>query len=358
MSVRPEVVAAFEAQIRWCMKLGSPFTAAVLGAALDDLRAGGPVARLLGGWLGDPAADALPLRLAGGLHALVLSGRDGALAALYPPHGQGGGQGGRQGGGPGEGAGRALATVLPDAVARHDGFLRDWLTSPPQTNEVGRAGVLLGGFLEIAQDFRLPLHLLEIGASAGLNMVWDRFRYDIAGAGWGDGDSPVVLAPHWTGPRPPLEAPLTIAGCAGCDRRPVDITQETERLRLRAFVWADQPARMRALEGAMDLALRLGTRVEAADAADWVERHLAAAQPEVVTVLYHTIVWQYLPTGTQARIRMALDGYGVLAPLAWLRLELGPTDRCELTLTTWSRGLRTERVLAEAHPHGAWVRWG
>lgn len=346
MSVRPEVVAAFETQIRWCVTLGSPFTAAVLGAALDDLRAGGPVARLLGGWLGDPAADALPLRLAGGLHALVLSGRDGTLASLYPPQGGGGG------------GGDGLSAALPDAVARHDGFLRDWLTSPPQTNEVGRAGVLLGGFLEIAQDFRLPLHLLEIGASAGLNMGWDRFRYDIAGVAWGEGDSPVVLAPQWTGPRPPLDAPLTIAGRAGCDRRPVDITREGERLRLRAFVWADQTARMRALEGAMDLALRLGTRVEAADAADWVDRQLAAAPPGPVTVLYHTIVWQYLPTGTQARIRTALDGYGARAPLAWLRLELGPTDRCELTLTTWSRGLRTERVLAEAHPHGAWVRWG
>lgn len=341
MPVRPDVVAAFENQIGWCDRLGSPFTKRVVELGLDDLRAGGRVADLVGDWPGDPRADALALRFAGGLHALVLTGADADLARHYPPNLPAPG----------------FDVAILGAVVRHDAFLRNWLTSPPQTNEVGRSAVLLGGFLEIAHIFGLPLRPLEIGASAGLNLHWDRFHYRLGGAAWGDPDSPVRLAPAWSGPPPRIDAPLTIAGRAACDRRPIDLESEAERLRLRAYVWADQSARLSALDGAVDLARRLGTRVDAADAADWVERHLSAPRPDAVAVLYHTVVWQYLPEDTKARIGAVLDRYGTHAPLAWLRLEFAPPDSYALTLTVWRNGTATEHRLAEAHPHGAAVAW-
>lgn len=338
---RPEVAAAFETQISWCSRLGSPFTAALLRHALDDIRAGGPVAALLGSWPGDPKADALALRLAGALHALVLTERDADLAGHYPPHAPGPG----------------FRDSILAAVQRHEGFIRDWLESPPQTNEVGRSGVLLGGFLEVARSFGKPLRLLEIGASAGLNMAWDRFRYRLGDAEWGDPGSPVRLAPDWTGPLPPLDTPITVASRAGCDQRPIRLEEEGERLRLRAYVWADMQARAKALDGAIELARRLDVRVQREDAADWVERRLAEPATDAVAVLYHTVVWQYLPTETQARIRACLDRYGAGAPLAWLRLEAAPPDRFELTLTSWRDGIAHERIVADAHPHGASVAW-
>lgn len=341
MPARPDLIAAFETQIGWCGRLGSPFTARVLALALEDLGAGGPVADLLGDWPGDPKADALALRLAGALHALVLTGRDGDLARHYPPNGPG----------------PDVADAIRRALKRHDGFVREFLTSPPQTNEVGRAGVLLGGFLEIAKAFGLPLRLLEIGASAGLNTQWDRFHYRLGHAAWGDADSPVRLAPAWTGPLPPMEAPITVLARAACDRRPIDLEDADERLRLRAYVWADMEGRVRALAGAIDLARRVGTTVEAADAADWVARELAGPRTDSVAVLYHTVVWQYLPDETKARIAAALEAYGAQAPLAWLRLEPAPADDFLLTLSTWTDGARTDRILAHAHPHGAAVRW-
>ena len=144
---REKILASFARQIGWCDSLGSPFTAGLLRLLAADLAAGGPTAALVDHWPGDPVADALPLRLAGALHALVLSGAAPELAATYPP---------RAGAGP-----ERLGPVLPGVLAAHHAFIGGFLASPPQTNEVGRSGVLLGGFLRIARDTGLPLALLE-----------------------------------------------------------------------------------------------------------------------------------------------------------------------------------------------------
>ncbi|MDQ1081985.1 DUF2332 domain-containing protein [Pseudoroseomonas cervicalis] len=339
------VLHAFGQQIEWCERLGSPLTARLLRWLSADIAAGGLAAPLVAAWPGDPLADALALRLAGGLHALVLAGQAPALAACYPPN-------------PAP-ADAALAAALRAVLAARQEELRGFLASAPQTNEVGRAGVLLGGFLEIAAATRLPLALLEIGASAGLNLAWDRFSYRLGEAAWGDPASPVQLRPEWRGALPPLDAPLAIATRAGCDLAPMSAGDPAQALRLRAYVWPDQRDRLARLEGAIALARRLGTQVERADALDWLRPRLHPG-PGRATVLYHSIMWQYLPAATQdgilALLRQAAAQATARAPLAWLRFEMPPAGGPpELRLTLWPDG--TERRLAIAHPHGQSVDW-
>jgi hypothetical protein len=343
---RGAVVAAFAKQIDWCHRLGSPFTAAVLEALVAAIEAGGTAAELLAAWPGDPVADALPLRMTGALHALVLSRADPDLAAVYPPKGPAASDDLR----------RTVAAVLD----RHRPFIEGFLASPPQTNEVGRSGVLLGGFLTIADETGLPLRLLEIGASAGLNTIWDRYRYRLGEAPWGDPRSPLLLAPEWRGPLPPLQAPLRVESRHACDVAPIDLDDPVQRLRLRAYVWPDQRERLARLEGAIALARAAGQTVERADAATWVGDRLAAPAAGVATVLYHSIMWQYLPAATQAAVMASLEGAGRRAapdaPLAWLRFELVmPEKPPELHLTLWPGG--RSRTLAVAQPHGASVDW-
>lgn len=345
MAEPDSILAAFDRQIGWCDTLGSPFTAALLRRLRDSLAQDGPAAALLRDWPGDPLADALALRLAGGLHALVLAGRAPALAAAWPPQPLP--------------APADFDALLAAALTAHADWLRGFLASAPQTNEVGRAGVLLGGFLTIAQATGLPLRLLEIGASAGLNTVWDRFRYRLGGLDWGDADSPVQLQPDWQGPTPPRAA-LRVATREACDLAPIDLESPEQRLRLRAYVWADQRDRLARLEGAIALARAAGLRVAAADAAAWLAPRLAGTAPGCATVLYHSIMWQYLPGATQQAILEQLRQAGArasaAAPLAWLRLEPPrPEARPELRLTLWPGG--QEHRLAEAHAHGASVTW-
>ena len=344
-ATRAAVLAAFSKQIGWCASLGSRLTAEVLTLLAADIEAGGTGASVVDSWPGDPLADALPLRMAGALHALVLMGLEAELAACYAPQDAGA-------------AGR-LRSALPQALDRHRDFIEAFVTSPPQTNEVGRSGVLAGGFLEIAQSTGLPLRLFEIGASAGLNTIWDRYHYRFGDAEWGDPQSPVRLAPAWTGPLPPLGAPVQVAERRACDVAPIDLEDETQRLRLRAYVWADQRERLARLEAAIGLARTAGRPVERADAAQWVRARLDEPAAASVTVVYHSIMWQYMPAGTQSDIAASLERAGRVAgpstPLAWLRFEPTLPERMELRLTLWPDG--TDRCLAVAHPHGASVAW-
>lgn len=331
-------------QAEACRQLGSPLNGALLDAAADDLAVGGPVEGLLAPWAGQdlPALinAAVPLRLIAALHDLALSGDDPALAQAY-----------------------AAGEVWPAAraaILREPARLAAFMDHEPQTNEVRRSACLLPGFLEIARATGLPLRCFEIGASAGLNQNWDRFHYVLGGAVWGVPASPVQLDTDWTGPPPPVEAPIRVLERAACDRRPVDLSDPIQRRRLMAYVWADQPERLARLAAAIQVAVAHGVAVERADAAEWTARRVRLATG-AVTVLYHSSVWPYLPRETQASIAGTCAALGARAtpdaPFAWLRKEPPDDDPIgdELTLTLWPGG--ETRTLAAVHPHGAWIRW-
>jgi len=323
----------FRGQARACRELGSPFTADLLDLCAETLDRGTMVGAAVLDWPGRAVEDALALRLAGGLHALVIDGRDDRLRAAYED--------------------RVDAALLQHVFEKHEEFLLEFLSRPPQTNEVARAGVLVGGFLTVAAESGLPLSLFEIGASAGLNLNWNSFAYELGGATWGDPDSPLRLAPQWTGPPPPA-ARVTVASRAGCDRDPVDPMDPADRLRLRAYIWPDQADRRRRMDAALEIMARDPIAVERAAAADWLARQVDGLGGDSVGVLYHSIMWQYVDPAEQARIREILAA--VERPLAWLRMEPAEDLKCaELRLTLFPGG--GERLLAHADFHGRWVEW-
>src|SRR4051794_27051208 len=163
----------FRQQAHACDRLGSPMYAELLAALADDLEGGGPTVRVLRGHEDDPGPSGLALRLAGSVHRLVLAGEAPELAALYPTTG---GAWRREG----------TAAVL-EFLGRRGDDVRPLLDHPPQTNEVGRAAALIGGLLVLAERWRRPVRLFEIGSSGGLNLQADRFRItDVDGSGWGD----------------------------------------------------------------------------------------------------------------------------------------------------------------------------
>ena len=345
MTLRP-IERMFRTQAEICARFGSTFYAALAGrvaADLDDIGA------IFAPW-DDQAYDqlmgaAVSLRFLGALHDLALSGEDLALSAAFPPAGDA----------------DAAWDAARAAIGRDPGRFTTFMAHEPQTNEVRRSACLLPGFLTIAATTGLPLACLELGASAGLNQLWNRYGYDYGEAGrWGDAASPVRLDAAWSGAAPPWNAPIAVAASAACDRKPVDLTDALQRRRLRAYLWPDQTERLARFDAAVGLALAAGTRVEAADAADWT---LARAAPRagVVTVVYHSIFWQYLPAETKFALRAALETHGAAAtpaaPLAWLRME--PVEDAafpiELRLTLWPGG--EDRKLADVHAHGASVNW-
>ncbi len=342
------ILQALAVQSRVCASFGSAFYGGLLERAAADLTA--DARALFAPWSDQSDAAvvdaAVALRFLGALHDLALSGDDAALTAAFPPSATD----------PGD-AWRAACR----AIAAHGPRLSAFMAHEPQTNEVRRSACLLPGFLTIAALTGLPLACLELGASAGLNQLWRRYRYDYGEAGsWGDPASPLALSAVWTGTAPPLATPISVAATAACDRKPINLADPAQRRRLRAYLWPDQTERIARFDAAVAMAVAAGVAVEAADAADWV-RVRAAPREGLVTVVFHSIFWQYLPPATATAIRAALAAHGAAAgrtaPLAWLRMEPaeGSPAPIELRLTLWPGG--EDRQLAVVQAHGATVEW-
>jgi hypothetical protein len=332
-------------QAEWCARLGSPLYGVLCARVADDVEAGGPAADVLAGHEEDRPASALALRLMGAVHRLALAGEAPALARHYPSAG---------GDGDAEDAWEAFRAVL--AERRDD--LRVLVERGVQTNEVGRAAALAPGFLTVAQETGLPLRILEMGTSAGLNLRWDCFRYEASGETWGDPRSPVVLRDAWETSVPPFAVAATVAERAGCDPSPVDPTTDEGRLTLMSYVWPDQRERFAMLRGAIEVARRVPAEVERASAVDWLPVRLARARPGTATVVFHSIALQYLDRNSREEALGAIADAGARAPaeapVAWLRMEPGG-EQAEVRLTLWPGG--HERLVATTGFHGRPVRW-
>lgn len=342
----PDVVKALMLQAGICRNMGSALNGDLLDRAAADWLAGGPVKALMAPWEGLALRAqfhaASPLRLIASWHELALSGDDPATTEAYAALD----------------ADAIWAAVSAAMVELHERLAR-FMEHEPQTNEVRRSIALVGGFLEIAKATGLPLRCFEIAASAGLNLSWDRYRYEMGGASWGDPAAKVSMDAAWTGGTPPSETKVEVIERAACDRRPTDLHDPDQRRRLVSYIWADQSERLARINAAIEVALEAGTRVEAADAVDWV-RAKVAPKAGAVTVLYHSVFWQYMPPESQAALATLIAETGAKAtadaPFAWLRMEPpGSTTQMDIRLTMWPGG--TETLLAHAGAHGAEVEW-
>jgi len=338
---------AFRIQEFYCRNMDAPIYARLCAAIADGLTRDSRTGERILDWAGEPTRDALPLRFIGGLHALVQEGADSGLAAVFR----------------GETTdSRAIAAAVNAALAAHDDFLLPWLDGPPQTNEPGRSGALIVGLIEIARRYGPKIELLEIGSSAGLNLLIDRYAFDLGGVKVGPAAAPVTIAPEWRGD-PLVPAPIEIVSVRGCDVRPLDATDPAVEARLAAYVWAETPLRAERLRKAIAMQRAKPVDLVQADAADWVEARLAEPQQVGVTrVLMHSVVWQYLPEASASRIRAAMNAAGARAtpdcPLAWVMME---PDRAfahqVIRMKSWP-GNEEWHVVATAHAHGAWVKNG
>jgi hypothetical protein len=333
-------------QADFCISSGAPIVARVCAGLARVIDRTTMTGRRFLDWPGDPKADAIPLRLAAPFHALARAGREPELARLYAG---------------GITDPDAIDAVLRAVIAAHDAEISGWLDGPPQTNETGRSGALMAGLLVLARRCGPRFELLEIGSSAGLNLMIDRYHFDLGGVEVGPAESPVRLKPEWRGPPPPT-ADVRIERVRGVDVAPIRVADDAAAERLMAYVWIDAADRIERSERAIAMARADPPLLEQGDAADWVEARLAEPQPAGVTrVLMHSVVWQYIAPEGQQRIEAAMAAAGAEAtaerPLAWVTFEADRTlNQHALAVRFWPGG-EEAHVLATAHAHGRWIAW-
>ncbi len=353
MIVARAIGQSFTHQAHYCTASGAPFCGALLSRAAEDILAGGPMAALVAPWaeldLAALLSHAIALRWLGAVHDLALSGATPDVSAAFPrpdriadPE-------------------RAWAAVRRQ-MDQDPSSIAGFMDHEPQTNEVRRSALLIAGALEVAGRFDLPLRLVELGASAGLNQLFDRFTYRFGDiARFGSDTAAVRIDTDWRGVAPCVDAPLRVASREACDRKPIDLGDPVATRLLKAYVWADQFDRLHLLDAAVAEAVRFGVRVQTADAIAFVATR-GAPQPGVATLVYHSIFRQYMPARSQADLAQQMVRHGAAtgldAPLAWLAMEPESHSSTDiaLTLTVWPGG--ETRRLARCHLHGAWVRWG
>jgi hypothetical protein len=335
-------------QGRICTSLGSPMYGELLERIAADVDAGGVFADVLDGHHDDPIGTAIALRLVGGLHRLVVDGTAPELSRWYPSTG-------------GTWDAEGAWTDIAGAAVTHRARLRATLDQVPQTNEVGRSAALIGALLRLVDRSPMPVRLFEIGASAGLNLRADQYLYRYADGQWGPPGSAVVIDDAWEGLRPP-DVPLRIVERHGFDIAPVHALDDDGRLRLLSYVWPDMPVRLHRLRGAIDIARRVPAGLDRMSAADAVGGLRLVRG--TLTVLWHSILWQYLPDDERAAVTQRAAELGQRAdaatPFVWLSLEpirRQPGGRHEFVVRARSWPDGTDEILGVCSPHGPPLVW-
>ncbi|WP_333605530.1 DUF2332 domain-containing protein [Novosphingobium sp.] len=326
--------------------LGSPFVSEVLAAADRQLSRAPRLEALIAAWPFDPATSALALRLNAGLHALARRGTFKDLSALYEErHG-------------------AFDRAVGEALEQGELTLLNWMSHPTQTNEVRRSSAFMAALSMLAHEHAMPFELLEVGASAGLNLLLDRYRHDLGGTLCGNPNSRLRLAPRWQGARPP-QAAVDIISVRGVDLRPLSLGDPHTRERLMSYIWPGDDARAECLRRAMMIARHAPPMVDQASAAPWLAERLAEPQSSgVMRVVQHSMVLQYLPDSELQALTVSMRKAGGHAspvrPLASIGLEWNAERTLvQLSMIRWAGraddGCRT--VLATCHPYGASIEW-
>ena len=322
----------------------SPLYIELMRAAADDIERGGEVARLFEG-VPAPPGSVPQLRLVAALHYLVLSGQVPELAAFYPSAG-----GDRQ---PSEAWPVALATI-----AEHFGQIKERLYRTVQTNEPGRSAVLFSGLLWLAARHRRPIRLLEMGASAGLNLLVDRYSYRAGDLELGDPASPLRFVDPWD-PPPPVDlsaatAELRIVARAGCDVSPLDPSRPDDQLALLSYIWPDELHRIDRLRAALSIAARDPAPVARRRGSEWLPEALAAAEEGELVVVWHSVMRQYVEPEEWSAIEAALDG-----PSGVVRLSMEPVfeRRLGMHLAVHDPAGARPQILAACDDHGLPIRW-
>jgi hypothetical protein len=241
------------------------------------------------------------------------------------------------------------------ALDEHADFLRRFVAEQPvQTNEVQRSWVLLPLFLHAAgsQD----VHVVEIGASAGLNLVWDRYRYRYEAGSWGPGGTSLILSGEERRPVPEqlLRVRPRIRSRVGIDQAPIDATTEEGARLLRSFVWAGQEQRLARLERAIDVLRADPPQLVRGDAAEELPRVLAELPAGGLTLVFQTGLFEYLSEEAREAIRATIDA-------ADRELVFVTSGRPRADLRTWGMRIyrpgRQREFMGHADYHGAWLEY-
>ena len=314
--------------------------------------------------LAAPPEQRLPVLLFAVVHHLLLGGTEHRLARWYPTVG-----------GRADAAGDPYEDFRDFVLGRRAEVTELVATRSTQTNEVGRCAVLRPAWTVVSEEVRAPLGLVEVGTSAGLNLLLDRWAYSYSPKGprYGDPTRNVLVQTESRGTTPPVLSDMDLGSRVGIDLHPIAVGDEEAARWLLACVWTEQLARFARLKAAIEVARTDPPRLIAGDIVETLPSVVAAVPEDQHLAVQNSWVLNYLPSEARQRLVGVLDEIGSARNLSWVSLECpefvpdlhfpprpdGVVDDSVTValLSTWRDGRKAVRRLADCHPHGAWLHW-
>jgi hypothetical protein len=297
-----------------------------------------------------PPGQPVPNLFLGAVHLLLLQGERGPLSEFYPDLA--------------EPAAPPTSSypAFRSFCLSHPGAIRHVLaTRRVQTNEVGRCAYLLPAFTLVAALAReRPLALIEIGASAGLNLMWDQYGYTYGdGAVYGKPDSAVQLSCAVRGDRRPPVSSRTpaVARKVGVDLHVIDVCDPDAVQWLQALVWPEARERAQALRTAIEITRAHPPELRSGDGLDVLPAVLRTVPDDVPVCVFHTHTVNQFSAEARDQLSAVLADHGRTRELYRVSAEWLGTTHPQLELTAWRGGHAEERLLAYCDPHGRWLEW-
>jgi hypothetical protein len=299
-----------------------------------------------------------PVLLLAAVHYLLLGGLDHPLASVYA----------------GESEADPGPLFVDLCLSHRDSILELLATEQVNTNEVGRSALIGPALSTVASRFAAPLGHVDVGCSAGLNLLCDRYRLDYGAAGaTGPVDAPVQIQCDVVGGSPPIAPSLpTIAARVGLDREPLDVFDSRQMRWQLACAWPDT-GRLPRTRLAQEEARRAQLELVRGDAIEDVGELIARLPPEATAVVTTTWVVSYFSPEQRTGFRDALAAASESRPVAWISADLRgvvgviPTDGAPsdangvewsvLGLVTYRDGHAVPELLGYGHPHGSGLDW-
>jgi hypothetical protein len=298
--------------------------------------------------LGQPQAN---LILAAA-HYLLLEGADHPLADHYPSV-------------------RARAHAAGDpmplfhdfCLAHEKALLRLIENRVTNTNEVARSTSLYPAFDFIAREAREPLHLIEIGPSAGFNLNWDRYKYVYRGEertiARGSADAGLTLEAKLRSKEfPPLAENLPrVASRVGLELNPVDLSSAEDRLWLKALIWPELTARFQRLDAAIETARAHPARIVVGDALANLADVGSSTPRDGTLVVYHSHVTYQFSEEMRRRLGDIVKSLALARLIYRVSIEWDGNSDYPIKIERYENSAPHVRTIALCDPHGAWLDW-
>lgn len=339
-----DLAAFFRAFADWSLAAYAPLYDRMVRAAADDPEVMSLVADA-------PPEAHVPNNLHAAARYLLLSGVDHPLTEAYEPGFVG-----------------DIGALFCDLVLAHPDQIGELLaTRHVQTNEVNRAAAIAPLVNLVGQRGGSSVALIDVGCSAGLNLIFDRYRIDLGGVVLGPADAGLRLTAESRG-RPALAEPAEIGWRRGIDRNPIDLRLPDEARWLESLVWPDHPERLLRLRAAIAEAQADPPPLVRADAIEGLRAALDDAPADLSAVIVTSWVVFYFDDDLRREFESTI--LDAARPTEWLAMEMAdvvpdvdippaPDEDGEVSVMTLVSGGAgrpvTREFLGFTHPHGAWV---